>query len=50
MSQGLANRQVADRLVISRRTAETHVENILLKLSLSSRAQIVAWHIQHRGG
>src|SRR5256885_12747627 len=36
---GLSNRQIAARLVISRRTAETHVEHILVKLGFSSRSQ-----------
>jgi non-specific serine/threonine protein kinase len=30
------------------RTAETHVENILVKLGLTSRTQVVAWVIQQR--
>jgi len=35
------------RLVIARRTAETHVENILAKLGFTSRAQIAAWLAEH---
>lgn len=41
--QGLSNREIAESLVISPRTAETHVENILSKLGFSSRTQIAAW-------
>ncbi|MCW8380761.1 ATP-binding protein [Streptomyces justiciae] len=37
---GLTNREIAERLVISKRTADTHVEHILAKLGVSSRAQI----------
>ncbi len=37
---GLSNREVAERLVISKRTADTHVERILTKLGLRSRAEI----------
>ncbi len=43
LGEGLSNQQIADRLVISIRTAQGHVENILRKLGLSSRAQVAAW-------
>ena len=33
--------------MLSERTAEGHVGNILGKLGLTSRAQLVAWAIQH---
>ncbi len=41
--QGLTNRQIAARLVISLRTAETHVAHIMTKLGCTSRAQIAVW-------
>ena len=37
------NRAIAAQLVISERTAKRHVENILLKLGLRSRAQVAEW-------
>jgi DNA-binding CsgD family transcriptional regulator len=43
LGKGLSNRQVAARLVISPRTAESHVENILRKLGFTSRVQLAAW-------
>ncbi|MEV3974029.1 LuxR C-terminal-related transcriptional regulator [Streptomyces sp. NPDC050698] len=43
VAEGLANQQIADRLVIARRTAEGHVERILSKLGFSNRTQIAAW-------
>jgi serine/threonine-protein kinase PknK len=43
VSQGLSNKEVADALVISIRTAEAHVEHILTKLGFTSRTQIAAW-------
>ncbi|WP_426623069.1 ATP-binding protein [Leifsonia sp. McL0607] len=43
VGQGLTDRQIADRLVISRRTAEGHVANSLTKLGFTSRAQLAAW-------
>jgi predicted ATPase/DNA-binding CsgD family transcriptional regulator len=47
IGEGLSNREIADRLVISRRTAETHVEHILGKLGFSSRAQVARWVAGH---
>ncbi len=43
IAQGKSNRAIAGALVVSERTAESHVTNILLKLKLTSRAQIAAW-------
>jgi non-specific serine/threonine protein kinase len=43
VAQGLSNRQIAAKLVISQRTAQGHVEHILTKLGFTSRAQIAAW-------
>lgn len=44
---GMSNRQIADSLVISERTVENHVSNILARLSVATRAQIAAWAVQH---
>ena len=41
--QGLSNKEIADTLVISPRTAEAHVEHILVKLGFTSRTQVAAW-------
>lgn len=46
IAQGKANRQIADDLVVSERTVETHVGNILSKLGFASRAQIAAWAVE----
>jgi predicted ATPase/DNA-binding CsgD family transcriptional regulator len=43
VAEGLSNREIAGRLVIAKRTVDTHVEHILAKLDFSSRAQIAAW-------
>ncbi len=43
VAEGLTNREIAEHLVISPRTAEAHVENILTKLGYTSRAQIAAY-------
>jgi DNA-binding NarL/FixJ family response regulator len=39
VAQGLSNQQIANALVISERTARTHVSNILSKLGVASRTQ-----------
>jgi DNA-binding CsgD family transcriptional regulator len=46
VTAGLSNRQIADRLVISERKAEAHVEHIRAKLRCRSRAQIAAWFVE----
>ena len=43
LGEGLSNKEIAARLVISQRTAETHVERILSKLGFTSRVQVVSW-------
>src|SRR5246500_5193237 len=43
IENGLSNREIAERLFISKRTADGHVERILAKLGFSSRAQVAAW-------
>ena len=39
VAQGHSNQAIADELVISERTARTHVSNVLRKLQLTSRTQ-----------
>ncbi len=43
VADGLANRAIADRLVVSERTVETHVRNLLGKLGLANRTQVAGW-------
>ncbi|MFC6878458.1 MULTISPECIES: tetratricopeptide repeat protein [Actinomadura] len=43
VAEGLSNREIAERLVIAKRTADSHVEHILAKLGFRSRTQIAAW-------
>jgi predicted ATPase/DNA-binding CsgD family transcriptional regulator len=47
LARGLTNREIAAELTIAERTAETHVCKILSKLSLTRRAQLTAWAVQH---
>jgi non-specific serine/threonine protein kinase len=46
IAQGKSNREIAGDLVLSTRTVEKHVENILSKLGLASRTQIVRWAME----
>ncbi len=39
VAHGRSNQEIADELVISERTARTHVSNVLRKLQLTSRTQ-----------
>jgi len=43
VARGRSNKDIAAELVISQRTAENHVEHILIKLGFTSRAQVAAW-------
>jgi len=45
VAEGLSNKQIAARLVIGQRTAETHIENIMNKLGVNTRAQVAAWAV-----
>jgi DNA-binding NarL/FixJ family response regulator len=47
IAQGLSNREIAARLVITEKTAANHVEHIMAKLNLRSRAQIAVWAVRH---
>ena len=46
IAQGRTNREMADALVVSPRTVETHVSTILSKLGVSSRSQIAVWAVE----
>jgi len=47
VAQGLSNRDIAERLVVSERTAENHVQRVLNRLGLRSRAQVAVWAVQN---
>lgn len=41
----LTNRQLAERLGITERSAESHLERLRLRLGFRSRAQVAAWYV-----
>jgi DNA-binding NarL/FixJ family response regulator len=47
LGEGLSNSELARRLYISPRTAAVHVSNILVKLGMSSRAEVAAWAVRN---
>jgi DNA-binding NarL/FixJ family response regulator len=47
IAQGKSNGEIADELVVSKRTVEEHISNIRAKLGFTKRAQIVRWAIEN---
>jgi predicted ATPase/DNA-binding NarL/FixJ family response regulator len=47
VAEGLTNREIAKRLSISERTADSHVQHTMGKLGFRSRAQLAAWHARN---
>jgi DNA-binding NarL/FixJ family response regulator len=47
VATGLSNGEIAERLVISRRTAEHHVQHIYGKVGVSSRAALALFALEH---
>ena len=43
VGEGLSNRQIAEQLVISKRTVDAHIEHIYGKLGVSSRVALASW-------
>ncbi len=43
VGKGLTNRQIAEALYVSERTAQNHVQHILTKLGFDNRSQIAVW-------
>jgi DNA-binding NarL/FixJ family response regulator len=46
VAKGLSYKQIADRLVLSHRTVQNHVQNTLRKLQLHNRVQLVRYAIE----
>jgi len=50
VASGMTSRAIAERLFLSERTVESHLEHILTKLEFSSRAQVAGWVAERLGG
>ncbi len=48
LAEGLSNRELAERLVVTRKTVEHHVASILAKLDLANRAEAAAYAVRHQ--
>jgi DNA-binding NarL/FixJ family response regulator len=48
VATGRTNAAIAAELVLSERTVDRHVSNILAKLGLGSRSAATAWAYEHR--
>src|SRR5262249_6278417 len=47
IARGQSNGEIAEELVLSKRTVEHHIASILSKLGFTNRAQIVRWAIEN---
>ena len=47
LARGLSNRQIADRLVITPKTAANHVAHVYTKIGVASRAAATLYASQH---
>jgi DNA-binding CsgD family transcriptional regulator len=46
LPRGASNREIAAELVLSERTVETHVRNVLAKVGVANRAQAAVWAVE----
>ena len=46
IAQGKSTREIAEALVVSERTVESHVANMMFKLGVHSRSQIAVWAVE----
>lgn len=46
VAEGMTNREIAQRLVLSERTVEGHIANLFSKIDVGSRTQLAAWYLK----
>lgn len=46
VAEGLTNREIAEKLVLSERTVEGHIANLFAKVNVSSRTQLATWYMR----
>jgi len=47
VSQGMANREIAEEMNVSQRTVESHVSNMLAKTGLHNRTELARWAMEN---
>ena len=47
VAKGLSYKQIAERLILSHRTVQNHVQNILGKLHLHNRVELTRFALEH---
>ncbi len=50
VSLGRTNREIGAALFVSEETVKYHLKNIMQKLHLRNRAEVVAWAVRHERG
>jgi DNA-binding NarL/FixJ family response regulator len=48
VAEGLTNREIGEQLFISEDTVKFHLKNVMQKLHLRNRAEVVAWVLRHQ--
>ena len=47
VAEGLTNREIAERLTISKRTVDNHVSNVFTKTGSKNRVALLNWAMDH---
>ena len=47
IAEGLTTREIAERLFISPKTADHHIQHVYTKIGVSNRAGAALWAVQH---
>jgi DNA-binding NarL/FixJ family response regulator len=50
LGRGLSNKAIAEALVLSPRTVESHISNLLAKTGCRNRTQLLLWALPARAG